>query len=176
MTNLKSIGRPGVLSETTFMSSSSMATQSLDSRLLFQPFQLGAVTLKNRLIMPAIGTEYAREGHVSERMIRYYERRAQGGVGLIHVEFCAIDLSGATNDHQVRLDDDRFTPGMRELVSHVHVHDVPVVLQLAHAGRQMFVRMSGRQPVASSSVPCPLIKSMPRARDGGSRTVDRPIC
>lgn len=165
MSNLKCIEYPGVSSEPTSMPSNSMATRPLDSRLLFQPFQLGTVTLKNRSIMPAIGTEYAREGHVSERMIRYYERRARGGVGLIHVEFCAVDLSGATNDHQARLDDDRFMPGMRELVERVHAHGVPVVLQLAHAGRQMSARMSGRQPVAPSALPCPLIKDMPRALD-----------
>lgn len=138
-------------------------TTAHDDRLLFQPFQLGEFTLKNRMVMPAIGTEYAERGVVSERMIRYYERRAEGGVGLMHVELCAVDLSGSTNDHQLRLDEDSFIPGMKTLVDRVRTHGIPLVLQLGHAGRQMSKRMSGRQPVAPSAVPCPLIKDVPRA-------------
>lgn len=138
-------------------------TKTRDDRLLFQPFQLGDITLPNRMVMPALGTEYAQDGAVSEQMILYYERRAEGGVGFMHVEFCAVDISGATNDHHVRLDEDRFIPGMKALVDRVRAHGTPIVLQLGHAGRQMSKRMSGRQPVAPSALPCPLIKEMPRA-------------
>lgn len=134
-----------------------------ESSVIFQPYRLGPILLRNRMVMPAIGTEYARDGFVTERLIRYYERRAQGGVGLIHVEFCAVDAGGQTNSNQPRLDDDRFIPGLRELVQRLHRLGVPVVLQLAHAGRQMSQKLSGRQPVAPSAIPCPLIRSTPRA-------------
>jgi 2,4-dienoyl-CoA reductase-like NADH-dependent reductase (Old Yellow Enzyme family)/thioredoxin reductase len=143
--------------------SSDAASRYSSDMLISKPFRLGNVVLKNRFLMPAIGTEYADRGYVTERMIRYYERRAEGGVGLIQVEFCAVAANGASNHNQVRIDHDDFVPGLSELVRRVHVYDVPIVLQLAHAGRQMSVKMSGNQPVAPSAVPCPLIKDMPRA-------------
>lgn len=114
--------------------------------------------------MPAMDTGYAREGgYVTERLIRYYERRAEGGVGLIVVEICGVDPSGVAHPYQLRIDDDKYIEGLRQLTHRLHAHGVPVMLQLHHAGRQMSSRVSGTQPVAPSAIPCPLIREVPRA-------------
>ena len=52
---------------------------------LFQPGRLGDLVLKNRLVMAPMGTPALTgwRGTFSDRLMDYYERRAQGGVGLI---------------------------------------------------------------------------------------------
>ena len=50
---------------------------------LFQPIKIGSMELPNRLIMPAITTNYDSEE--SKRQHNFFAERAKGGVGLIIV-------------------------------------------------------------------------------------------
>ena len=51
---------------------------------LFSPIQVGAVELRNRIIMPAMEAALTNEdGSMSERAIRFYEARARGGAAMI---------------------------------------------------------------------------------------------
>ncbi|HOO75845.1 MAG TPA: hypothetical protein PLS66_11180 [Tepiditoga sp.] len=59
---------------------------------LFSEGKIGNLTLKNRIVMPAMGTSIASStGEASEDIIRYYEERAKGGCGLIITEITRID-------------------------------------------------------------------------------------
>lgn len=58
---------------------------------LFAPFAIGAVTLRNRFVMPAMQRGWCEGGRPTERMAAYYRRRAEGGVGLIIGESAAVD-------------------------------------------------------------------------------------
>lgn len=45
---------------------------------LFQKGKIGSLTLKNRIVMPAMGTGFASStGEASDEIIRYYEERAK---------------------------------------------------------------------------------------------------
>ena len=51
---------------------------------LLEPIRIGSVELRNRIVMPGMGTNLANpDGTVSDRLRNYYEERARGGVGLI---------------------------------------------------------------------------------------------
>ena len=57
------------------------------TRRALEPYRLGPLSLRNRLVFAPITTEYASErGHVTDRLLAHYETRARGGVGLIVVE------------------------------------------------------------------------------------------
>lgn len=102
-------------------------------RRLFEPASIGRLQLRNRIVMPPMGTNYAEEdGSVSERMIDYYEARAKGGAGLIIVEGSAPSLE-STMPHQASLGDDRFIPGWRKLVSAVHRQGAAIAVQIMHS-------------------------------------------
>jgi 2,4-dienoyl-CoA reductase (NADPH2) len=58
--------------------------------MLFSPITIGKLTLKNRIIMPAIDLGFCPDGMVNKRMIQFYRERAQGGAGLIMVGGAAI--------------------------------------------------------------------------------------
>ena len=54
---------------------------------LLSPGMLGKLTLKNRVVMPPMGTAYADDdGFITERLASYYRERAEGGAGLIIVD------------------------------------------------------------------------------------------
>ena len=46
---------------------------------LFAPLRLAGKQLKNRIVFPAVLSNYAQNYRVSERLIPYYGERAQGG-------------------------------------------------------------------------------------------------
>lgn len=49
---------------------------------LFKPMKIGALEIRNRLVVPPMVTNYCnRDGTITERYINYYEERAKGGWG-----------------------------------------------------------------------------------------------
>jgi len=51
---------------------------------LFEPIKIGIMKLKNRIVMPPMGTNFASEdGFMTKRLVNYHVERAKGGVGLI---------------------------------------------------------------------------------------------
>ena len=59
---------------------------------LFEKGRIGRLTIKNRGVMVPMGTDFANhDGTASKRLIRYYEERAKGGVGLIINEYTGVD-------------------------------------------------------------------------------------
>ena len=123
--------------------------------MLFQPFQLGPMTLRNRIVLPPMGTNAAdAEGYVTPAVLGYYEARARGGVGLIVVEGVCIDQScGKAVQHPLGIDDDRYIPGLRQLADAIHEGGAKAAVQLHHAGRATSREVTGNQPVAPSALP-----------------------
>ena len=59
---------------------------------IFEPFTVRRMTMKNRIMMTPMGTNYGESsGEMSFLHINYYEQRAKGGVGLIMVENASVD-------------------------------------------------------------------------------------
>jgi 2,4-dienoyl-CoA reductase-like NADH-dependent reductase (Old Yellow Enzyme family)/thioredoxin reductase len=106
---------------------------------VFEPTNIGQMQLKNRIVMPPMGTNYAEAGGaVSQRMLDYYEARARGGVGLIIVEGSAPSLQCTTSpqaspSHQASLGDDKFIPGWRKLTDAAHKYNAKIAIQIMHA-------------------------------------------
>ena len=121
---------------------------------LLTPFQLGNVTVRNRVIMPAMATNFGNpDGSVTERQIAYYRKRAAGGVGLIVVEFTAVSFEGKFTQNQLRIDHDRFTDGHRRLARAIHDGGAQAVLQLHHSGRRSPLSIVYTQAMGPSAIP-----------------------
>lgn len=132
---------------------------------LFKQGKIGNLTLKNRVVMPPMGTNLAGpEGEVTDQLIAYYEERAKGGTGLIIVEFTCIDYEyGKGFIRQLRLDDDVFIPGIHRIANAVHKYGAKVFVQIHHAGRQSNSSLiNGKQSVAPSDIACAAVGEEPR--------------
>jgi len=127
-----------------------------DSLTLLEPIRVGTLELRNRIVMPAMGTNYAnRDGSVSDRLLNYYSERAKGGAGLIIIEVTCIDSPiGKTIANQLCIHQDGLVPGLKTLAKSIQAHGAKAVLQLHHAGRRADARMTGLQPVAPSAIAC----------------------
>jgi 2,4-dienoyl-CoA reductase-like NADH-dependent reductase (Old Yellow Enzyme family)/thioredoxin reductase len=102
-------------------------------------------------------------GEVNDRLIRYYEERAAGGVGAIIVEFTCVDAPvGRGTQTQLVLDQNGYIAGHTYLAEAIHRHDCKAFLQLHHAGRQTARSITGMQPVAPSPIACKVMKAVPR--------------
>ena len=54
---------------------------------IFKPLKIKEMELKNRIVMPPMATNLAGEyGNVTADLIKYYQERAKGGVGLVIIE------------------------------------------------------------------------------------------
>ncbi len=104
--------------------------------LLFSTFKLSNVTLKNRLTMAPMFWGYAnKDGTVSQVLIDRYHEIALGGVGMIVVANAVIDRSGIMASRVLRIDKDRFIPGLAKLAEAIKSSGAVACLQINHAGR-----------------------------------------
>ena len=88
---------------------------------LLAPGKIGSMKLKNRFVVPPMGTNLATyNGEVTEEMIAYYRRRAKGGFGLIIIEVTAIDRKGKAIMNEVGLWDDDQIPMFKKLMDAIH--------------------------------------------------------
>jgi 2,4-dienoyl-CoA reductase (NADPH2) len=133
-----------------------------DSRFarLMEPGQIGGVKTRNRIIKTGAGTMLWNqdETHMNQVVLGFYEAFAKGGVGLLIVESPTIDYPyGARWPDRYRIDDDKYVPGLAELVNVIHKHGCPTFMQMNHDGPWQRAILGGRaffegKPVASSEV------------------------
>ena len=83
---------------------------------LFSPIQYGKITLKNRMVMAPMAVHMSAHqsgfGFVNDREIAMFERRAQGGIGLIIVGSLLIKTDGDFG-FQIYIDNDNNIPGLK---------------------------------------------------------------
>ena len=64
--------------------------------------KIGKLELKNRIILAAMGINYAeQDGTCSERIQAYYEERARGGTGLLVMETAAVAWPAGSTDRDL---------------------------------------------------------------------------
>lgn len=122
-------------------------------KTLFSPGSIGRMTLKNRLVMAPIVTQYATDtGAASQVQRDYLSERARGGVGLIVVEASYVDPLGKAFACQLGIDRDELAPSHMELTEAIHRFGSRVAVQLHHAGNRAHSRFTGGRVVAPSAI------------------------
>jgi 2,4-dienoyl-CoA reductase-like NADH-dependent reductase (Old Yellow Enzyme family) len=121
---------------------------------LFDPLQLGALQLPNRILMaPLTRARAGREGIPNELMARYYAQRASAG--LIISEATGISREGLGWPNAPGLWSEAQVDGWKGVTQAVHAAGGRIVAQLWHMGRLVHPDLGGGQPVSSSSTTAP---------------------
>jgi len=129
---------------------------------LLSPVKIGSLSVKNRIVMPAMGTNYLEyDGSVNQRYLAYMGARAKGGTGLIITEAAFVHPSGKLSPRELGIHRDELVPGLRTLVDEVHRGGAKVCIQLGHAGRQTYHVLTEQPLLAPSAIACPLCKELP---------------
>lgn len=132
---------------------------------IFEPLTVKRMTLKNRVIMPPMGTNFANmDGSFNNEHITYYEQRAKGGTGLITLENACIDYPMGTNGTtQLRIDNDQYLPGLWKFNEVMHSYGACTSVQINHAGASAYgLRLEGKQAVSASNIPSKKGNAVPR--------------
>lgn len=110
-----------------------MASSKVD--VLFQPFHFKNLTLKNRIVMAPMTRSFAVGGVPDEHIAAYYQRRAEGEVGLILSEGTVIDRPASRNDAQIPFfHGEKALAGWKRVIDDVHAAGGKMGPQLWHTG------------------------------------------
>ncbi|WP_346353194.1 NADPH dehydrogenase NamA [Azotosporobacter soli] len=119
--------------------------------MLFTPYAIGTLELKNRVVMPPMCMYKAdNDGKVKDWHRIHYASRAVGQVGLLIVEATAVEYRGRISNRDLGIWEDAQIAGLKELVDGVHAQGGKIALQLAHAGRKS--DLPDTTPVAPSAL------------------------
>jgi 2,4-dienoyl-CoA reductase-like NADH-dependent reductase (Old Yellow Enzyme family) len=117
---------------------------------LFRPFQLGELTLPNRIVMAPMTREFSPGGVPGDDVVGYYQHRAAGGVGLIVTEGTYVDHPSAGTSARVpRFHGADALAGWQRVVEAVHAAGGRIMPQLWHVGA---ARQAGAPPVPEAPV------------------------
>ncbi len=131
---------------------------------LLEPFQLGRVTLKNRIFSSAHAPGYNTDGTPNERYIAYHEEKAKGGIGLTMIGGSSnVSPDSASLWGQLYFGDDAIIDPLSELVDRVHCHGTAVISQVTHMGRRNVSNDGDWLPtVAPSPIREPMHRGWPK--------------
>jgi N-ethylmaleimide reductase len=121
---------------------------------LFIPVQVGAITLKHRVVMPPLSRLRAEwpSGVPSDLNVEYYSQRASDG-GLIFTEATAVSPSARGYRGAPRIYSGEQVTGWRRVTAAVHAKGGYFFAQLWHAGRTTHIAVTGEEPITASVDP-----------------------
>lgn len=130
--------------------------QDRSTATLFRPFEIGGLKLPNRIVMAPMTRAAAPDGIPGEPNAAYYQRRAEGGVGLILSEGTVINRPASRNEPGIPFfHGDAALTGWRGVIDAVHAAGGRMGPQIWHTGSTM--GMSGWEPDAPVESPSGLL-------------------
>lgn len=97
---------------------------------LFSPVRIRGMELKNRVILPAMGTKFSgRDSYVTKKLVSYHLARVKGGCGLNIVEVCSVHTPSAPRGF-LSISEDKYIPGLKSLTDAIHEAGGKAGLQL----------------------------------------------
>ncbi|GJD52671.1 NADPH dehydrogenase [Methylobacterium crusticola] len=104
--------------------------------LLFQPFTIRGVTLKNRIVVSPMGTYAAEDGRLTPFQFAHYQRMAMGGAGLVIIEQTFVTRAGRVSNGDPGLWADSQIEPMAALVGEMKRYGARTAIQISHGGRK----------------------------------------
>jgi len=124
----------------------------MNKKLLFEPFRLGDITLRNRIVMSAMTRSRAdyKTGLATDLHRQYYEQRASAG--LILTECMYVDWRGNGYPGAPGLTNKEQAESWKKVTKAVHDKGGVIFAQLYHSGRIGHPNYTGLNPVGPSRV------------------------
>ena len=104
---------------------------------LFQPLDVGGLTLSNRIVIAPMCQYSAVDGCMTDWHLIHLGHLALSGAGVLTIEATAVEPEGRISYGDVGLWDDATEAAMARVLESVRRHsDMPIAIQLGHAGRK----------------------------------------
>ena len=132
-------------------------TDSIDAArpMLFQPFKVRGLTLKNRLVVPPMVHYRAAPGSTCGSFHNVHlGRYALGGFGLVFVEATAVEEVGLINEHDLGIWNEAQVQSFKPLIAFMKGENTGIGIQLAHGGRKSSSQraMDGMGPLTPQEI------------------------
>src|SRR3954471_11616640 len=130
-------------------------TGGMASPLLFQPFQIRGLTLKNRLVVPPMVHYRADPGSTCGTFhLVHLGRYALGGFGLVFVEATGVEEVGLINEHDLGIWNEAQVESFKPLITFMKRENTAIGIQLAHGGRKSSSQraMDGMGPLTAEQI------------------------
>lgn len=140
---------------------------SANFEYLFTPFQIGSVTVKNRICSSSHGTLFADKDHIlDDRYVEYQRTRAKGGAGLIIAGMFDVTFNCRSLIGQMEIFDPKVVPMLRKLADAVHAEGTKIFAQLSHNGREADTDLTRQATWAPSAIPdMSYFRAVPKAME-----------
>lgn len=148
------------------------------SSALFQTAKLRELILPNRIMISPMCQYSATDGNAGDWHLIHLGQLALGGAGLLCIEATAVEAIGRITPNCLGLYSDDNEAALRRLMTGLRHHsDMPIAIQLAHAGRKasshtpwdggklIGAEAGGWVPVAPSALPFSPSEPPPREMD-----------
>jgi 2,4-dienoyl-CoA reductase-like NADH-dependent reductase (Old Yellow Enzyme family)/thioredoxin reductase len=131
---------------------------------LLEPGYIGKMKMRNRSVMPAMGTIMTNaDQSLSDNFLEYHFARAAGEIGLNIVEITNVEARGQGQQCCPGIWHDKFLPGLTKLANGIHERGGCGCIQLHHAGRGTLKSICNERPVAPSQIRAEGVPEVPRA-------------
>lgn len=137
---------------------------------VYEPTQLGPITLRNRIIRAATFEGRTPKALVTPELIDFHRRPAAGGVGMTTVAYLAVAPEGRTQRGQIWMRPDA-VPGLRDLTDAIHREGAAASAQIGHAGPVANPKSTRLPALSASAVFSPM--SMGRTRAASDDDIER---
>jgi 2,4-dienoyl-CoA reductase-like NADH-dependent reductase (Old Yellow Enzyme family) len=107
---------------------------------LFEPIAVGGLTLANRIVIAPMCQYSAENGRMTDWHVMHLGQLAASGAGVLTIEATAVSPEGRISYADVGLYDEANEKAMAHVLESVRRwSDIPIMVQLAHAGRKASV-------------------------------------
>ncbi|HUX92818.1 MAG TPA: NADH:flavin oxidoreductase [Ignavibacteriaceae bacterium] len=125
-------------------------------KMKINPFietKVGNLHLKNRIVRSATYEGAAdRNGYPGPKYFSMYKLLAKNNVGMIITGFSFVSQTGrAMQQSQSGIDSKDKIEFFRKITKAVHKYDCPIIMQLAHSGRQTLKQETLTSPISSTT-------------------------
>ncbi|RJP75326.1 MAG: FAD-binding protein [Desulfobacteraceae bacterium] len=129
---------------------------------LSSPITINSLTVRNRIIYPALGVLYSYDRKLNDRYYHFFEEKARGGAGIVTVGPVGVDFIGS-GIIVLSLAEDEAIPSFVKLTSLIKEQGAAPWIQLFHAGAYShpFI-IDGKEPIAPSPIFSKYSKATPR--------------
>lgn len=127
--------------------------------MVFTPYKIRNIELKNRWIMLAMHTGFAEGPALTEQEYAFYEERAKGGAAAVTCLLAVNEVGALKGMHDAETVD---RESLRQLAEKIHAADAKLIVQLFHCGRNESKANHGEKPLlAPSAMASPIFKAEP---------------
>lgn len=122
----------------------------IEDSILFTPYKLGPVTLRNRVIRSAAFESMGKDFGPTEDLKNYHVSVARGGVGMTTLAYAAVNRGGISFNSQLWLRDE-IVPALKDITDAIHAEGAAASIQIGHCGNMTHWSTAGCFPVGAST-------------------------